>query len=215
MIDVEFDDRKYTGSHYGHLCRAQVRLTGVTLIDERDGSMNERHLRDEEGPGEEGRGRQAARRPQRHVSRPSSKPGKWYTLVVETVGDEMRVTIDGKPAGYLKSSGIGHADQVEDRARRRRARTAASTTSRCGTPSRRSGESADCAATGMEYSATADTSIRSRRMSPTFQALGIDRLDLEQRLELDHGSGTASLKRPRRLLSRKSSGKRSIAMGRP
>ena len=34
---------------------------------------------------------------------------KWYTLVVETVGDEMRVTIDGKPAGYLKSSGIGHA----------------------------------------------------------------------------------------------------------
>src|SRR5690349_10309654 len=23
MMDVEFDDRKYTGSHYGHLCRAQ------------------------------------------------------------------------------------------------------------------------------------------------------------------------------------------------
>src|SRR5580693_2714070 len=22
MIDVEFDDRKYTGSHYGHICRA-------------------------------------------------------------------------------------------------------------------------------------------------------------------------------------------------
>ena len=34
--------------------------------------------------------------------------GKWYTLVVETVGDEMRVTLDGKPAGYLKSSGIAH-----------------------------------------------------------------------------------------------------------
>ena len=27
MIDVEFDDRAFTGSHYGHLCRAQVRLT--------------------------------------------------------------------------------------------------------------------------------------------------------------------------------------------
>src|SRR5215212_9759194 len=39
MIDVEFDDRNYTGSHYGHLCRAQVRLNGVTLIDERDGGM--------------------------------------------------------------------------------------------------------------------------------------------------------------------------------
>src|SRR5438309_9963001 len=39
MIDVEFDDRKYTGAHYGHLCRAQVRLGGVTLIDERDGTQ--------------------------------------------------------------------------------------------------------------------------------------------------------------------------------
>src|SRR5215471_11815526 len=39
MIDVEFDDRKYTGSHYGHICRAQVRLSGVTIIDERDGGM--------------------------------------------------------------------------------------------------------------------------------------------------------------------------------
>jgi hypothetical protein len=35
--------------------------------------------------------------------------GQWYDLVVETVGDEMRVTIDGKPAGYLNSSGIAHA----------------------------------------------------------------------------------------------------------
>jgi hypothetical protein len=29
--------------------------------------------------------------------------------VVETAGDEMRVTLDGKPAGYLKSPGIAHA----------------------------------------------------------------------------------------------------------
>src|SRR5881409_1056182 len=39
MIDVEFDDRKFTGAHYGHLCRAQVRLNGVQIIDERDGGM--------------------------------------------------------------------------------------------------------------------------------------------------------------------------------
>jgi hypothetical protein len=32
----------------------------------------------------------------------------WYTLVVETADDQMRVTIDGKPVAYLKSSGIGH-----------------------------------------------------------------------------------------------------------
>ena len=34
--------------------------------------------------------------------------GKWYTVQVETVGEQMRVSIDGKPVAYLKSSGIGH-----------------------------------------------------------------------------------------------------------
>jgi hypothetical protein len=46
----------------------------------------------------------------RQITYPAKlETGKWYTLVVETVGDEMRVTIDGQPAGYLKSSGIAHA----------------------------------------------------------------------------------------------------------
>jgi hypothetical protein len=45
----------------------------------------------------------------RQVTYPAKfEPGKWYDLVVETVGDEMRVVIDGKPMAYLKSSGIGH-----------------------------------------------------------------------------------------------------------
>ena len=108
MIDVEFDDRKYTGAHYGHLCRAQVRLNGVTIIDERDGGMkNEtREMRNDptkkKAVAELLKGRQITYPAQLDV-------GKWYTLVVETVGDEMRVTIDGKPTGYLKSSGIAHA----------------------------------------------------------------------------------------------------------
>src|SRR3989440_2890993 len=107
MIDVEFDDRKYTGSHYGHLCRAQVRLNGVTIIDERDGNMRNDiyEMRDPAKKAERAKlllGRQ--------VTYPAKlEAGKWYTLVVETVGEEMRVTIDGKPAAYLKSSGIGHA----------------------------------------------------------------------------------------------------------
>lgn len=108
MIDVEFDDRKYTGAHYGHICRAQVRLNGVTIIDERDGNMRNdiREMRNDPARKAEVsnllKGRQ--------VTFPAKlEVGKWYQLVVETVGDEMRVTIDGQPAGYLKSSGIGHA----------------------------------------------------------------------------------------------------------
>jgi hypothetical protein len=108
MIDVEFDDRKYTGAHYGHLCRAQVRLNGVTLIDERDGTMRNDIYEMNKDPSRKGeRDKLLAGR---RVTYPAKlEPGRWYALVVETVGDEMRVTIDGKPAGYLKSSGIAHA----------------------------------------------------------------------------------------------------------
>ena len=107
MIDVEFDDRKYTGAHYGHLCRAQVRLNGVTLIDERDGTMRNDIYKMNKDPA---RKAEAAKLlTGRRVAYPIQlETGKWYTLVVETVGDEMHVTVDGEPAGYLKSSGIAH-----------------------------------------------------------------------------------------------------------
>ena len=107
MIDVEFDDRKYTGAHYGHLCRAQVRLNGVTIVDERDGNMRN-DIYEMRDPARK------AERAKLLVGRQVTYPvkldaGKWYTLVVETVGDTMRVTVDGKPAAFLRSSGIGHA----------------------------------------------------------------------------------------------------------
>lgn len=107
MIDVEFDDRKYTGAHYGHLCRAQVRLNGVTIIDERDGNMKNDIYAMKKDP--EKKAEVAKLLKGRSATFPAKlETGKWYTLVVETVGDEMRVTIDGQPAGYLKSSGIAH-----------------------------------------------------------------------------------------------------------
>jgi hypothetical protein len=108
MVDVEFDDRKYTGSHYGHLCRAQVRLNGVTIIDERDGSQNEeiKELRKDPAKKAEVAKRMAGKSATYPIT---LEKEKWYTMVVEIVGDEMRVTIDGKPAAYLKSPGIAHA----------------------------------------------------------------------------------------------------------
>ena len=108
MVDVEFDDRQYKGSHYGHICRAQLRLNGVTIIDERDGNMrNEIREMGQDPSKKEERAKLLAGR---QVTYPAKfETGKWYNLVVETVGDEMRVTVDGQPAAYLKSSGIGHA----------------------------------------------------------------------------------------------------------
>lgn len=107
MVDVEFDDRKYTGAHYGHLCRAQFRLNSVTIIDERDGNMRNdiREMRNDPTKKAEVAKLLAGR----SVTYPAKiEAGKWHTVVVETVGDAMRVTVDGLPTAYLKSSGIGH-----------------------------------------------------------------------------------------------------------
>jgi len=107
MIDIEFDDRQYTGAHYGHICRAQFRPTGVTIIDERDGGMRNDIYEMNKDPAKKAEVDKLVAG--RRVTYPTTlENGKWYTVAVETVGDEMRVTIDGKPAAYLKSSGIGH-----------------------------------------------------------------------------------------------------------
>jgi hypothetical protein len=86
-----------------------VRPTGVTIVDERDGNQN---LEIKELKNDPSKKAEVAKR---LAGKSATFPfatklenGKWYALVVETVGDEMRVTLDGKPAGYLKSSGIGH-----------------------------------------------------------------------------------------------------------
>src|SRR4051812_11488273 len=93
MIDVEFDDRAYTGAHYGHLCRAQVRLNGVTLVDERDGSMRNDIYEMSKDP--EKKAERSKLLAGKQVTYPAQfETGKWYTMVVETVGDTMRVTMD-------------------------------------------------------------------------------------------------------------------------
>lgn len=109
MMDVEFDDRKFTGSHYGHLCRAQVRLDKIAMLDERDGTQSNEliELRKDAAKNKDAINKLLAA----HTAYfpVSLEANKWYTFTVETVGDEMRASIDGKPVGYLKSPGIAHA----------------------------------------------------------------------------------------------------------
>ena len=84
-----------------------MRLNGVTIIDERDGNMRNDIYEMKKDPAN--KAEVAKLLVGRSVTYPAKlEPDRWYTLVVETVGDEMRVTIDGKPAAYLKSSGIAH-----------------------------------------------------------------------------------------------------------
>jgi hypothetical protein len=107
FVSVEFDDRKYTGSHYGHICLAQVRTNGVTIVDQRDGNMrNDIYEMSKDPTKKDERAKLLAGR---QVTYPAKvDAGKWHALVVETVGDEMRVVVDGKAVAFHKSSGIAH-----------------------------------------------------------------------------------------------------------
>ncbi len=114
MIDVELDDRDYKGAHYGHICRAQLRLDPKTgkgtavIIDEKEGNMRNdiRAMKDDPSKKAE----MAKLLVGRSANFPAEvTPAKWHALVVEIVGDQIRVVLDGKPVGHLKSPGIAHA----------------------------------------------------------------------------------------------------------
>src|SRR6185503_4920908 len=79
----------------------------VTIIDQRDGNMRN-DIYEMKDPAK--KAERAELLKGRQVTYPAKvESGQWHTLVVETVGDEMRVILDGKPIAYHKSSGIGHA----------------------------------------------------------------------------------------------------------
>ena len=107
MMSVEFDDRKYTGSHYGHISSVQVRPNGVTITDQKDGSMRNDIYEMRDDPAK--KGERAKLLEGRSANFPLTlETGRWYALLVETVADETRVSIDGQAVAYLKSPGIGH-----------------------------------------------------------------------------------------------------------
>ena len=105
-ISCEFDDRKYTGSHYGHICFCRVTPKSVILADQKEGSMrNDIYAMTDPSQRAEKRKLLEGRSATFPVQVESNQ---WHDLVVETVGDEMRATLDGKPVAFLKSPGIAH-----------------------------------------------------------------------------------------------------------
>jgi hypothetical protein len=106
-VSAEFDDRKYTGSHYGHICFVRVTPKGVALADQRDGSMRNDIYEMSKDPARKAERNKLLQG--RSVTFPVRvDPDQWHHLVLETVGDAMRATLDGTPVAFLRSSGIAH-----------------------------------------------------------------------------------------------------------
>ena len=102
-LSAEFDDRKFTGSHYGHICFVRMTPTGVTLADQKDGSMRN-DIYEMKDPAK--KAEKAKLLEGRSITYPVKiETETWHTMSLETVGDSMRATLDGKPVAFLKSSG--------------------------------------------------------------------------------------------------------------
>lgn len=106
-VSAEFDDRKYTGAHYGHICFVRITPRSVSLADQKEGSMrNDIYAMSKDST-------KRAERNKLLAGRSANFPvqldtNTWHDLVLETVGDSMRASVDGKAVAFLKSPGIAH-----------------------------------------------------------------------------------------------------------
>jgi hypothetical protein len=99
-VTAEYDDRKFNGSHYGHICMARIAANGLSLVDQKGLAVARPEGATGEPPTPAGR---------KNVTYPLNlDPNTWHTFMLETVGDTMRASIDGKPAAFLQSPGIAH-----------------------------------------------------------------------------------------------------------
>ncbi len=99
-VTAEYDDRKFNGSHYGHICMARIAAKGITLTDQKGLAVARPEGATGEPPAPAGR---------KNVTFPINIDSEsWHTFMLETVGDTMRASIDGKAVAFLQSPGIAH-----------------------------------------------------------------------------------------------------------
>lgn len=108
-VGFSFDDMSYKGSVAGHIARVTIEQQLVKLHDDKEGAMNRDLLALRKS--DDAQKKSAAEETiKAHTTLVPVKleTTHWYLVGVEIVGDQMRVTIDGQPIGFLKSPGLTH-----------------------------------------------------------------------------------------------------------
>ncbi len=106
-INAVCDDKAWKGTHAGHICRATITPKLIRLGDDKEGGMRNDIFEMRKDPKRKAEGDKLMEG--RTKTFPMSiAPGEWHRLTMEIAGDEMRVSLDGKPVGNLKSPGFAH-----------------------------------------------------------------------------------------------------------
>lgn len=106
------DDRAHKGSHAGHIFRVAVAPKQIRLGDDKEGVMRNDIFEMRKDPQRKAEAEKLLAGRSEAVA-VSLEQGRWYRMAIEIVGDQMRVSLDGKGIGYLKSPGIAHATKAE------------------------------------------------------------------------------------------------------
>ena len=101
------NDKACKTVHAGHICRVAVSMKGFRLGDDKEGVMRNDIFAMRRDPARKkdadallvGRSRNIPFK---------LKANQWYRLRVTMIGEEMRLTVDGKELGLLRSPGIAH-----------------------------------------------------------------------------------------------------------
>jgi len=101
------NDKACKTVHAGHICRVAVSMKGFRLGDDKEGVMRSDIFAMRRDP--KRRKEADALLVGRSKNIPFKlKANQWYRLRVTMIGEEMRLTVDGKELGLLRSPGIAH-----------------------------------------------------------------------------------------------------------
>jgi hypothetical protein len=108
-FNVWFDDKDYKGSHAGHICSVSVSPTSVNIGDAKTGNFRNDIYEKKKATPSTLTAEDKAMLATKNKSLPVNLTLKdWHTLVIQTNGEEVSVSIDGKAVGSFKSEGVGH-----------------------------------------------------------------------------------------------------------
>ncbi|MGB7343885.1 MAG: family 16 glycoside hydrolase [Pirellulaceae bacterium] len=106
-FNLVLDDKNYKGSHAGHICRVAYAARQVRLGDDKEGIMRNDIFKMRRDPAQKEAADQLIAE-RGSTAKVNLKQNQWYTTTIEIKDDQMRVSLDGKPIGYLKSPGLAH-----------------------------------------------------------------------------------------------------------
>jgi hypothetical protein len=113
-LHLNMRDSKYKGSHAGHILQAVIMPDKVQLQDMKLGGMKNEYYDITSKPTvtpEQKKEIQEKVKDKTATYKAAFDVSAWHQGRVEVLGDEIVISIDGTPCGYLKSEGINHAEK--------------------------------------------------------------------------------------------------------